>query len=256
MLKNKIISGDVIKEMNKMEAEYFDLIIADPPYNQNIAKWDSYDSKVYWKFMNEWIEQAAKKLKPGGSIWVFNNPYNSGMTVPILEKNGLEFQNWITWYKKDGFGAPKYKFRTKQETILFFTKSSRPSIFNRDSVREPYKSKDRLKAATTKGIIKNGKRWYPNKNGALRSDIWEFSSQRHKEKQNGKVVKHWHETPKPHDLIQTIIKTSSNKESIILDLFSGSGATSIVSKKMGIDSIGIEKNKTYVRKIKEALKNV
>jgi hypothetical protein len=57
-----------------------------------------------------------------------------------------------------------------------------------------------------KGIIKKGKRWFPNPKGKLCPDVWPFSSQRHKEKINGKVQKLQHITPKPLDMIERIIK--------------------------------------------------
>ena len=256
MLQNKIIQGDVLKKIKILDDDSFDLVIADPPYNQKIDSWDTFNEKEYWSFMDLWIKFVSTKIKNGGSIFIFNNPYNSALTIPILEKWGFSFQNWITWYKKDGFGVPKKKFRTMQEVILFFTKGEKPKIFNIDAVREPYKSTQRIKAAEEKGIIKNGKRWFPNPKGALRSDIWEFVSQRHKDKINGKVQKHWHKTQKPHDLIKIIIKISTNSSSKILDLFSGSGSTTIVAKKMSINSLGIELNCDYVKKIKEILKNV
>lgn len=253
MLKNKIYNDDVINFLKKMKNNKYDLIIADPPYNQKIDKWDSFSYEEYWSFMKKWIELASKKIKEGGSIWIFNNPYNSALTIPILNKNKLVFQNWITWYKKDGFSVPKTKFRTMQETILFFTKGLKAKNFNFDDVRVSYKSKDRMTAAIKKGILKNEKRWFPNPKGALRSDVWEFSSQRHKNKVNGKVVSQNHATPKPHDLIETIIKTHFFKGMYVLDLFSGTGTTSIISKKLKINSDGVEINKKYFDKIKEIL---
>lgn len=252
MSKNKIFNDDVVEWLKKCETNY-DLIIADPPYNQDIAKWDSYSDDDYWEFMNEWIGLAAMTLKEGGAIWIFNNQFNSAKTIPILLKNNLSFVNWITWYKKDGFGAPKSKFRSMQETILFFKKGSKLKTFNFDDVRVDYKSPERIKAAKNKGILKNGKRWFPNEYGALRSDVWEFSSFRHKNKENGKTTKNDHETPKPHDLIEIIVRTHKTENMRVLDLFSGSGSTSIVCQKMGIDSDGVELNEKFFSKIKEKL---
>lgn len=255
MSLNKVVNKDVISFLGKDKNRYA-VIVADPPYNQKIDKWDSYPDEEYWKFMRSWVSACYDKLEDGGQLWIFNNPHNSAITLTIAIELGYTFQNWITWYKKDGFGAPKTKFRTKQETILFLTKGSKPKTFNFNNVREEYDSKDRIAAAAKKGIIKNGKRWFPNANGALRSDVWEFSSQRHKEKVNGKIVAHWHATPKPHDLIETILKVSTDDNSKVLDLFSGSGSTSIVAKKMGLDSVAVEMDKEYCLKIKEQLKNV
>jgi site-specific DNA-methyltransferase (adenine-specific) len=104
--------------------------------------------------------------------------------------------------------------------------------FNYDDVREPYESHERMATAKSKGILKNGKRWFPNENGRLCSDVWHFTSERHKNKINGKVVKMDHVTPKPKDMIERIILASSNVDDIIMDPFVGMGTTAIVAKKL------------------------
>lgn len=70
-------------------------------------------------------------------------------------------------------------------------------------------------------------------NGKLCSDVCNFSSERHKNKINGKVVKMEHVTPKPKDLIERIILASSNKGDVVMDPFVGMDTTAIVSKKLG-----------------------
>ena len=40
-----------------------------------------------------------------------------------------------------------------------------------DKIRVPYESEDRIKHAKTKGILKNGKRWYPNPKGRLCGEV-------------------------------------------------------------------------------------
>ena len=97
-----------------------------------------------------------------------------------------------------------------------------------------------------KGILKNGKRWYPNPNGKLCPDVWEISSQRHKQKLNGKTQKLNHPTPKPKDMIERMIKASSKEGDIVLDLFAGSGTASIVARELNRNFIGCESNKEYI----------
>jgi site-specific DNA-methyltransferase (adenine-specific) len=54
-----------------------------------------------------------------------------------------------------------------------------------------------------------------------------------------------HITPKPVEMIENIIKHSSNENSIILDPFLGSGTTAIAAHNTGRFFIGIEKSKEY-----------
>ncbi|MEG1506037.1 MAG: site-specific DNA-methyltransferase [Bacilli bacterium] len=64
-----------------------------------------------------------------------------------------------------------------------------------------------------------------------------------------------HPTQKPIDLLEVLIKNSSNIGDIILDPFAGSGATLLASKRLSRNAIGIELDKTYFDVAKEYIKN-
>jgi len=110
----------------------------------------------------------------------------------------------------------------------------------------PYDSTERMKHAEKKGILKNGKRWFPNPGGKLCGEVWHITSERHKNKVNGKTQKMMHITPKPTELIERIIKASSNEGDLVLDCFVGSGTTAIVAKKLKRNFICSDNNKKYV----------
>lgn len=243
---NKIHQMNCFDFLEQIENKSVQLAVIDPPYNLNKADWDSFIShNDFLEFTYRWIDKVLDKLDDNGSIYIFNTPFNCAFICQYLVSKGMIFQNWITWDKRDGMGGAKRRFSTGQETILFFSKSKNHT-FNYDEVRVPYESTDRIKHASEKGILKNGKRWYPNPNGRLCGEVWHFSSQRHKEKVNGKTVKLSHITPKPHDLIERIIKASSNPNDLVLDCFMGSGTTAIVAKKLGRNFIGCDINTEYV----------
>ncbi len=252
-MKNKIFLMDVVEFLNTIKDKSVDLIIADPPYNIGIDEWDKFDSQdQYWMFMKKWISLCIQKMKIGASIYIFNNQFNSAITLNLL-KNKLTFNNWITWYKKDGFHPSKNKFVNNQETCLFMSNGN-PKIFNFDNVRIPYLSKQRL--SNSLGIkTKQGKYWKPNPKGKLCTDVWEFSSERHSKKINGKTKKLSHPTIKPQAMIERILNASANKNSIVLDLFSGSGQTIIACNKLGINCSGCENNKLFYKNILRNIKN-
>lgn len=228
-----------------------DLAIADPPYNMRKANWDTFSSfDNYLAFMREWIDLLIPKLKPTASIYLFNTPYNNAFVLQYLTKQGLLFRNWITWYKKDGFCASQKRYINNQETILFFTVSNQ-YVFNPDAIRQAYLS-NRVKC----GVIKNGKRWFPNENGKLCTDVWEISSERHKNKVNGKTTKMLHITPKPTELIERIIKASSNPNDLVLDLFSGSGTTATSCLALNRHFIGCENDAVYYEAIQHKLQTI
>lgn len=250
---NTLINKDINVGLNLILNNSIDLIVADPPYNISISEWDTFETEEkYFIFMKNWLLKAISKLKNNGSIYLFNNSKNSAKLLMFLEECGLNIQNSIIWYKKDGFAPSKRKYINNQETILFLTKGD-DYIFNYEEIRVPYESKERIEAATKNGILKNGKRWFPNENGKMCTDVWEFSSDRHQNKINGKTVKAIHPTVKPSAMIERIILASSNEGDVVLDLFSGSGTTSIAAKKLKRNFIAIENNKEYAMYINKRL---
>lgn len=254
MLKiNQIYHMDCFTFLQQVPNHSVDLAVIDPPYNMQKANWDSFQThQDFLDFTFQWLDQVIEKLNKNGSLYVFNTPFNCAYICQYLVSKGLIFQNWITWDKRDGMGAAKRRYAHGQESILFFTQSNQ-HVFNYDDIRQPYDSAERIKHAAEKGIIKNGKRWFPNPNGKLCGEVWHFSSQRHKEKINGKTQKLKHITPKPHDLIERIIRASSNPNDLVLDCFMGSGTTAIVAKKLGRNFIGCEQNAEYVAFANEQL---
>lgn len=79
------------------------------------------------------------------------------------------------------------------------------------------------------------------------NNVW-----RSQERNNGKQ----HPTQKPNDLMERIIKTSSNQGDTVLDLFMGSGSTGVACKNLNRNFIGIELDDKYFeiarRRINEA----
>ena len=221
-----------------------DLAVIDPPYNMGKADWDTFASHDdFMKFTKKWIDALIPKLKDTGSIYIFNTPFNCAFILQHLLKRGLVFQNWITWDKRDGLGTSTKKYANGQESILFFTKSNKYTL-NYNEIRVTYE---------TKGILKNGKRWFPNPNGRLCGEVWHITSQRHKNKVNGKVQKQQHVTPKPEEMIERMILASSNKGELVLDCFVGSGTTAVVAKKLHRNYICADKSKKYVELTKNNL---
>ena len=231
-----------------------DLAIIDPPYNLKVAEWDTFKSQnAFFDFTYDWIDRLIPKLKSTASIYIFNTPFNSAYILRHLVSKGLLFQNWIVWDKRDGFNYAKRRYVAWQETILFFTVSKEHTL-NADSIRIPYESTNRIEHARKKGILKNGKRWFPNENGKLCGDVWDFSSERHKTKVSGKTQKTMHVTPKPLDMIERMIQASSSEKDLVLDCFMGSGTTAIAALKHNRSFIGNDKDANFVNYTKERIK--
>lgn len=253
---NKIYHLDCFVFLQQVKDNSIDLAIIDPPYNMKKAEWDTFTSQQdFMDFTKKWLDLVIQKLKDTGSLYVFNTPFNCAYILTYLVEKGLIFQNWITWDKRDGLGTSTKKYANGQESILFFTKSKKYT-FNYNDIRVPYESTERIEKAKTKGILKNGKRWFPNEKGRLCGEVWHITSERHKNKINGKTQKQLHPTIKPKELIERIIKASSNVNDIVLDCFVGSGTTAIVSKQLNRNFICSDKNKGYVDEANKVLLSI
>ncbi len=118
---NTIFIQDCFEFLKSLENESIDLAIIDPPYNLNVASWDKFKSEEkFLEFSFKWMDLLLDKMKKNGSFYVFNTPYNCALFLHYLRGKAV-FQNFITWYKKDGLSYTKKRFVSHQESILFYT---------------------------------------------------------------------------------------------------------------------------------------
>ena len=90
-------------------------------------------------------------------------------------------------------------------------------------------SENRLHWPKKKGGVPRLKKYESEHNGVPLQDLWTDISKIHN--QSAELV--GYSTQKPEALLQRIIKSSSNENSIVADLFGGSGTTAVVAEKLG-----------------------
>jgi len=237
---------DCFEFLSGLDDNSVDLAVVDPPYNLHKAPWDTFSSDDdFLKFTYQWTKALFSKLKTNSSFYLFNTPYNCAFILPHLLELGFDFKNWITWDKRDGFSSTSRKYANGQETILFVTKGANYT-FNHNEIRVPYESTERIKHAQSKGILKNGKRWFPNPQGRLCGEVWHFSSERHRRKVNGKTPQMPHVSPKPLEMIKRMIVASSKPGDLVIDCFVGIGTTAVAAKLLGRNYICCDSNAEYV----------
>ena len=234
MSKQQIILGDAINELKKLQAETFDMVIADPPYNLGKDYGNNRDSKEfdeYLEFSRNWLRECYRVLKSEGTIYVFMGFRFISYIYNILDKDfQMLFNNWIVWHYTQGMGKTK-GFSPRHDDILMFTKSKN-YIFNLDNIRVPQK-------------------YYRERNnmrGANPGDVWEFSHV-HYCNENRQD----HPTQKPEGLMERMILASSNEGGNVLDPFLGSGTTLRVCQQLNRKGTGIELNPDYVKLSQERL---
>ncbi len=232
-------------------SEYFDLIVADPPYYKLDNCWDKkqfVDYNHYLSWSKMWIEKCFYSLKNGGSFYCFINWENVCKIKKIAEDVGFSLYNWIIWERNKGRSS-NTNYKSIREDILFFVKGKNPKTFNPQlkirPVIAPYKDKD----GKPKG-------WYVDEKGnRMRwtgvGNIWHYTPP----VWSSKNEKPFHPTQKPEAMLERIILSSSNENDMVLDLFSGSGVCSTVCLKNNRNVIAVEKDEEYSKKILERVSN-
>lgn len=238
-LKNSIIHGDALKVLRKLPSNSINLIITSPPYMVGKEYEDEQTLEEYKTFHKKIIEESKRILKPNGAIYwnVAQTPID-GEILPLgavfynlfKEVGGLYLKNWIIWHFEGGLNT-KNRLSGRYENILWIVKDTKNFVFNLDDIRTPPK-------------------WFKDKRnnplGKNPTDFWEFNNIWEINRVvNVSKEKTTHPCQFPEKMIERIIKASSNKGDIVLDMFNGSGTTCKVSSDLGRNFIGIDKEKKY-----------
>lgn len=250
---NSTINQSVHEAAEFLPPSFVDLLFLDPPYNltkkfnTDTFRASSHDEYAQW--MDSWLSQLVKTLKPTASIYICGDWRSSSSIQQVAEKYFI-IRNRITWEREKGRGA-KANWKNASEDIWFCTMSEK-FTFNLDAVK--------LKRKVIAPYTKNGKPkdWKKSKAGNFRlthpSNVW-----------TDLTVPFWsmpenteHPTQKPEKLLAKIILASTQKGDVVLDPFLGSGTTSVVAKKLGRKYVGIEIDGKFasisVKRLKQAEK--
>lgn len=232
METNKIICGDCIEEMKKLEDNSIDCIITDPPYmianeviitrgrnkmkfkgkdiSHQFGEWDKFDSKKdFWKFTFNWLDECMRVLKEGRIIVIFFDRDKINFISRYLQDNGFKCKGYFAFIKSNPVPqARKVKWMNGWEIAGLWQKQGGKLVFN-------------YQLGQHKDYV-----------------IHSICSGKERTK---------HPTQKPEKIIEPFIQYWSNKNEIILDPFFGSGTTGVVALKNNRNFIGIEKDEEYCK---------
>ena len=231
---NKIICGDCVELLKRVNEPFADLIFADPPFNIGY-KYDKYNDEVagekYIGWTREWMTACKKVLKPTGSFYIaIGDDYAADVKIIATRELNLVMRNWIIWHYTFG-QQTKNKFARAHTHIFYFVNDEKKFTFNDDIVR----------------IISDRQKIYQDKRanpaGKMPDDVWD---------EYPRLCGTFDERinfpcQMPESLLARIIRTSSNEGDRVLDPFSGSGTTVAVAHKLKRKYTGIEISKKYVK---------
>jgi len=245
----KVEFGDCRELLKKIPNDSVTLVVTSPPYN--IGKpYGKYKDKLP---LNEWEElitdvtkEIYRILKPNGSFFLNLSPIPYGeskeiLPLPFIGYNimtecGFKIRNIITWTFNNMQNCTN-RLSGRYENIVWGVKNINDYIFNLNDVRVPY-------------ITQNDKRLKGD--GRNPTDVWYFNRVNNMTKHKLNLK---HPTVYPLEMIERIIKMSSNEGDIVLDPFLGSGTTIVAAVKLNRQGIGFELDENYKEEIENRLKN-
>lgn len=256
----------IIDLLYKGYREKIDLIYIDPPfftmenYNnkiqvlsngekiniENLAYKDTWKNgfKEYLIMLTVRLYLMKELLSDKGSIYVHID-FRSVHYIKIIMDyifGQNNFLNEIIWAYKSGGTSYKY-FSRKHDNILVYTKSKN-YIFN----PQKEKSYNRgFKPYRFKGVkeYEDELGWYTLVN---LKDVWNMDIVGRTSRERV-----GYDTQKPEALLERIILSSSNEDSIIADFFAGSGTTLKVAERLNRKYIGSDIGNSSILTIKKRL---
>ena len=238
--------GDSVDLLRTLPDACARLVIADPPYNLGpkfgVAKeWIHSDEWPAW--CETWMKECVRTLSEDGSIFVYGIHHYVGYMQTLMYDLGLKYRRMIIWNYENGWSRSTKTLATHYEPILWFSKSD---DFYYRTIREPYKSVDRLKHP----IRKNGRVWTPHPDGRLAGDVWRFPTLAGRRFRDERVD---HPTQKPLSLTDRIVSHFSQPEDLIVVPFAGSGTECVSAHQLGRQFWASEINPDYVRLANERI---
>lgn len=220
---DKIYNEDCYDAVKKLPNNSIDLIVMDPPYLIDQHGCGGCFGRERQKFHNE-----VATLSHGIDLAILDELVRVMKKINIYifcNKNQLfdylrYFRNkncsvdLLTWHKLHPIPTCNNKYLSDTEYILFF----------------------REKGVQLYGTYHSKKKYFIT------------------EKNVQDKRKYGHPTPKPIDIIKTLIFNSSKEGDLVADFFIGSGTTAVASKQLNRHFIGFENNSIYFNNAIERIK--
>ncbi len=288
---SEIQRADCLEVLPTLEEESVDLAIADPPYWKVVGqKWDYKWRTVedYLAWCERWCVEVYRALRKGGSFYLFGYFRMLAKLVSPLERLGFEVRQQVILKKGrkaiSGRKTSTYKmFPVETESILFCVKDAKPWV--REFLKEK-REKVGLSAREINealGVKSNGggmwSIWTGNNVDAQvpTEEMWKALAKvlkfRYPYRKVGQTFhvelgltdvwddvefygwKRLHPTQKPEELIERIVRASSNEGDVVVDPFCGAGTVPVVCERLGREWLATETNPRYVELARKRIRD-
>ncbi len=249
-----VVTSDCSDLLAQLPDGSIQLIICDPPYNIQVAEWDTHHNYLEWAA--NWLSEAERVLAPSGNIAIFGGlqyqaEAGSGDLLTLIShlrvKSKMRLANLIIWNYPNGMSAQRF-FANRHEEIAWFGKTEK-YFFDLDAVREPFDEETKKTYLRDKRLLAES-----IEKGRNPTNVWRMP------RLNGNSKERvGHPTQKPRAVIQRLIKALSFPGSTVLDFFAGSGVTTRVAIEEKRHSIAADISSTlhtYIEKQLEDLRQM
>ena len=246
----RLINGDCLVEMQKLENQSVDLILTDLPYGTTACKWDNI---IPYEPMWKELKRIRKEKTP---IALFGNePFSSHLRISNINEYKYDWK-----YKKliaSNFASAKYQPMKHIEDVMIFGKG----VLNYYPIKQE-------RAESGKSRIEAGYKYNSKKGGDFIGNIDRTVTDQDYEKNlkfpediqtfnnRAKGDRGYHPTKKPIKLLEYLIKTYTKENETVLDFTMGSGSTGVACKNTNRDFVGIELEKEYFDIAKERIETL
>lgn len=241
---HRLMCGDSTNPLDVqelMDDEYADLLLTDPPYNvdyegsdgQKIEN-DKMEDLSFRAFLVQAFQNADEYMKTGASFYIWHADSEGYNFRGACHDIGWKVRQCLIWVKNSfTFGRQDYKWQ--HEPCLYGWKEGSAHYFideyNHPTIIEQEINLDKLKKEELKKIIE---------------DIIYTDTPTTIIRENKPLKNDLHPTMKPIKLLSYLLKNSSERGELVMDLFAGSGSTMIACEQLGRTCYSMEYDPKYV----------
>jgi site-specific DNA-methyltransferase (adenine-specific) len=269
-----LLEGDCRALLPKLHAMGLcpQLIFADPPYHLsnngitcrsgrmvsvNKGGWDQSAGIVAdHAFVLEWLATCLNALAPGGSLWVSGTHHVIFSVGYGLQELHAKILNVVVWEKATPPPHLACRYYTHSHELILWAKRDEKEKHTfhyafekaanggkqQKDIWQPRQAADQVTADQVTADEAGDEEGAAAAGGqAAMPNHWRLGAPGKAEKGAGK-----HPTQKPLELLDRIVRCSSNEGDLVVDPFCGSGTTGIAAVKLGRRFIGIEQNVDFL----------
>jgi DNA modification methylase len=234
----------------KLEGEWYTL-------GEQIQYTDIWTNDNYLQFMYERLAMLKELLAENGTFYLHCDSTKGHqlrcLTDEVFGNDG--FKNEIIWFYENKLGTGGETFDSRHDTLLVYTKAKQ---WTHHEILVPVKEV-KLQPVTQK--IDSKRVWLKDEQGKR------LYQESHPERPLGDVwvipiinpvasERSGFPTQKPEELLEYVVKASSNLGDLVLDCFIGSGTTMVAAQKLGRRWIGCDINKGAIQTASKRLQTI